>query len=89
MCVSITNKHIYVQIVNDDQGAVLASAATAGEALAGVSANMAAAEKVGKLAAEAALQKGIKSMVFDRGGRKYHGRLKTIAEAARAAGITI
>lgn len=88
LCVTITNKHIYAQFVDDDGGAVLAAVSTLNEeGFRGV--NVAAAEKLGQKAAAAALAKGIKTAVFDRGGRKYHGRVRAIPEAVRAAGIKI
>lgn len=105
MSVAFTNQHIYVQFIDDAAGATLASAATRCKAAAEkgkLGANVAGAQVIGKLAAEAALAKGIKQVVFDRGGARYHwsktkgkdgkpvvvhGKLATLAEAARAAGL--
>src|SRR5271155_2803584 len=78
--------HIYAQVVDDAQGVTLASASTlAGKINAG--GNVAAAKEVGKLVAEQAIAKGVKKVVFDRGGYLYHGRVKALADAAREAGL--
>jgi large subunit ribosomal protein L18 len=78
--------HIYAQIVDDSKGQTLASASTlAGKIDAG--GNIAAAKEVGKRVAELALEKGVKKVVFDRGGYLYHGRIKALADAAREAGL--
>ena len=78
--------HIYAQVIDDVQGATLVSASTvASKAKTG--GNVAAAKEVGKLVAERAQEKGIKKVVFDRGGYLYHGRIKALADAAREAGL--
>ena len=78
--------HIYAQVIDDVQGATLVSASTvASKAKTG--GNVAAAKEVGKLVAERAKEKGIKKVVFDRGGYLYHGRIKALADAAREAGL--
>jgi large subunit ribosomal protein L18 len=78
--------HIYVQVVDDAKGETLVSASTlAGKFKTG--GNVAAAKEVGKLVAERAKEKGIKRVVFDRGGYLYHGRIKALADAAREAGL--
>jgi large subunit ribosomal protein L18 len=78
--------HIYAQVIDDAQGVTLASASTlAGKINAG--GNVAAAKEVGKLVAEQAIAKGVKKVVFDRGGYLYHGRIKALADAAREAGL--
>jgi len=85
-----TNTHIYVQFIDDIKGATLAAVSTRDKGLpAGekVGANTATAVKIGKLAAEAAIGKGIKAVVFDRAGNRYHGKVKALAEAAREAGL--
>ncbi len=88
MCVRVSNRHVYVQFIDDDRAVSLAAATTArGEAP--VKLNVAAARVLGAKAAELALAKGIRRAVFDRGGHKYNGRVKAIAEAARAAGIIL
>ncbi len=85
-----SSKHIYAQLIDDDQGVTLASASsiekTAREGLKS-GASVDAAKAVGKLIAERAKEKGIKHVVFDRGGYLYHGRVKALAEAAREGGL--
>ena len=83
-------RHIYAQIINDDLGLVLASASTMDKQIReslNNGGNSDAASKVGKLLAERAADKEIASVSFDRGGFKYHGRLKALAEAAREGGL--
>ncbi len=90
LCVVRTEAHIYAQVIDDATGRVLAAASTtAGEVRSGLknTSNCAAAKAVGKRVAEAAQAHGIKKVCFDRGGRKYHGRVKALAEAAREAGL--
>jgi large subunit ribosomal protein L18 len=81
--------HIYTQIIDDATGATIASASTVAkkgvETKAG--GNVEAAKEVGKLIAERAQEKGVKKVVFDRGGYLYHGRIKALADAAREAGL--
>jgi large subunit ribosomal protein L18 len=78
--------HIYTQLIDDAAGVTLASASTLQAKLA-TGGNVAAAKELGKLIAEKAQEKGIKKVVFDRGGYLYHGRIKALAEAAREAGL--
>jgi large subunit ribosomal protein L18 len=80
--------HIYAQVIDDEKGATLCAASTV-EKEAGVKTggNVAAARVIGRLIAERAKEHGITSVVFDRGGYIYHGRVKTLAEAAREAGL--
>lgn len=83
-------KHIYAQIIDDNTGNTLVAASTLDEALKGkveFGGNKEAAKEVGKLIAVKAAEKGIKSVVFDRGGYIYHGRIKELADAAREAGL--
>lgn len=83
-------KNIYVQIIDDSTGNTLVSASTLDTALKGKvanSGNKEAAKEVGKLIAVKAIEKGIKQVVFDRGGYIYHGRVKELADAAREAGL--
>jgi large subunit ribosomal protein L18 len=84
-----SNKHIYAQIIDDGLGQTLASAATVEKDLngGGAGGNKAAAEAVGKLLAERAVEKGIRQVVFDRGNNRYHGRVAALATAARQAGL--
>ena len=88
MSVRFTNENIHVQFIDDVVGKTLAatSTVTKGEANA-FSANVEGAKKVGVIAAKAALEKGISSVVFDRGGTRYHGKIKALADAAREAGL--
>jgi large subunit ribosomal protein L18 len=79
-------KHIYAQLIDDTQGQTIAAAGSL-EKSAGNGGNVAGAKAIGKLVAERAQEKGIKSVVFDRGGYHYHGRVKALAEAAREAGL--
>ena len=80
--------NIYVQVIDDRKGHTLVSASSLEEA-AGLKSggNVAGATAIGKLIAERAQAKGVKQVVFDRGGYLYHGRVKALAEAARAAGL--
>lgn len=82
--------NIYAQLIDDDKGATLASASTLAPELKGKlssCSNIAAATAVGDLLAKKALEAGIKSVVFDRAGYIYHGRIKALADAARAGGL--
>jgi large subunit ribosomal protein L18 len=81
---------IYAQVIDDKTGNTIVSASTLDSEIKskiGFGGNKAAAKEVGKLVAEKAVQKGIKKVVFDRGGYLYHGRVKELAEAAREAGL--
>lgn len=85
-----SNKHIYAQVIDDRAGRTVASASTLDAALKakGTSgADVDAAQQVGKLLAERALAAGVTTVVFDRGGYRYHGRVKALADAAREAGL--
>jgi len=79
-------KHIYAQVIDDSNGRTIAAASSA-EKNAANGGNVAGAKSVGKAVAERAKDKGIKSVVFDRGGYLYHGRVKALADAAREAGL--
>ena len=78
--------NIYAQIIDDVNGVTLASASSLDKAIEGYGGNVAAATAVGKLLAERAKAKGIETVVFDRGGYLYHGRVKALAEGAREGG---
>lgn len=82
-----SNKQIYAQIIDDTKGVTLASAASSVISEAKAVAKIDQAKVVGKAIAERAQAAGIKEVVFDRGGYLYHGRVKTLAEAAREAGL--
>jgi large subunit ribosomal protein L18 len=81
--------HIYTQLIDDLNGVTIASASSFGKKSADkkYGGNVSAAAEVGKLIAERAKEKGIKKVVFDRGGYLYHGRVKALADAAREAGL--
>jgi large subunit ribosomal protein L18 len=85
-----SNKHIYVQAIDDLAGRTLASASTMeADVRGGSTATVAAAKDVGKRVGERAKQAGITTVVFDRGGFKYHGRIAAIADGAREAGLEL
>ena len=80
--------HIYAQVVDDQLGQTIVSASTTEKDLRGsTGGNIEAARRIGKAIAERALEKGISSVVFDRGGYLYHGRIKALTDAAREAGL--
>lgn len=90
MCVCFTNKNIHVQFIDDATGVTLAAASTVSKAVPDrdkLAANAASAKTLGALAAQAALGKGIKQVIFDRGSARYHGKVKALADAAREAGL--
>ncbi|XUX00627.1 MAG: 50S ribosomal protein L18 [Dehalogenimonas sp.] len=91
LCVFRSLEHMYAQVIDDKRGATLAQASTLDAELKTQSADkkkIDQAELVGKTIAKRALDAGIKEVVFDRGGNKYHGRIKALAEAARSAGLS-
>lgn len=80
--------HIYAQVIDDTKGVTLVAASSTEKAnRIGAGGNVAAAKEIGKRVAERAREHGIKSVVFDRGGYIYHGRVKALADAAREAGL--
>jgi len=79
-------KHIYAQAIDDGNGRTLAAASSREKDVSG-GGNVKSAVTIGKLVAERLREKGIESVVFDRGGFKYHGRVKALADAARKAGL--
>jgi len=88
MAVYRSLKHIYVQVIDDKAGNTLAAASTTEKSGPGsYGGNVEAATAIGKLIAERAKEQGIQQVVFDRGGYRYHGRVKALAEAAREAGL--
>lgn len=84
-----SNANIYAQIIDDVNGVTLVSASTLDKEIDGenVGANIDSAKKVGELVAKRALDKGIETVVFDRSGYIYHGKVKELAESAREAGL--
>jgi large subunit ribosomal protein L18 len=85
MCVYRSNKYLYVQVVSDESGRTLASASSIKGGGAGV--NLDKAKKLGSDIAEKCKTAGIDNVVFDRGGYRYHGRIKALADAAREGGL--
>ena len=86
--VTRTNANIYAMIVDDTKGHTLVSASTLEADFKGThTSNKEAAEKVGQLVGKRAIEAGIEAVTFDRGGRIYHGRVKALADGARAAGL--
>lgn len=84
-----SSEHIYAQIIDDVRGITLAAASSLDKELGlKTGGNIAAATEVGKLISDRAKKAGVTEVVFDRGGRIYHGRVKALAEAAREAGLT-
>ncbi len=82
-------KHIYAQIIDDEQGVTLVAASSMDKDFEGFGGNVEAATAVGKKIAEKALEKGISEVVFDRGGFVYHGRVKALADGAREGGLKL
>jgi large subunit ribosomal protein L18 len=85
-----SSKHISAQVIDDSAGRTMAAASSLDKDIKGTIAkgsDLAAAEAVGKLLAERAIQAGVKDVVFDRGGYLYHGRVKALADAAREGGL--
>src|SRR5262249_29968425 len=90
MSVCFTNENIHVQFIDDTAGVTLAAASTMSKSMPNrdkLGANVNSAKTVGAKAAEAAKNKGIKQVVFDRGTKRYHGKVKALADAAREAGL--
>ncbi len=86
-----TSRHIYAQVIDDARGHTVAAASSLDKDMKGklkTGADKAAASAVGKLLAERATQAGIKAVVFDRGGYRYHGRIKALADGAREGGLS-
>ncbi len=86
-----SNKHVYAQVIDDVRGVTLASASTLdhdARAAGGSTGSVAAAARVGELIASRARSAGVESVVFDRGGYLFHGRVRALAEAARAGGLS-
>jgi large subunit ribosomal protein L18 len=90
MSVFFSNENIHVQFIDDIAGTTLAAASTLSKATPDrekLGANVNSAKTIGTLAARTAMDKGIKAVVFDRGGARYHGKVKALADAAREAGL--
>ena len=87
LAVHYSNQHIYVQVIDDAVGRTLAAASTLDKEVENASSNIASAQKVGSLIAERAKAANVSSVVFDRGGHIYHGKVKALADAAREGGL--
>ncbi|MBU4556454.1 MAG: 50S ribosomal protein L18 [Actinobacteria bacterium] len=90
LCVTRTNSNIYAQLIDDVAGLTMASASTVDSEVRGSvksGGNIDAAKAVGELVGRRAIEQGLTEVVFDRGGRLYHGRVKALAEGARSAGL--
>ncbi|MBQ9313887.1 MAG: 50S ribosomal protein L18 [Clostridia bacterium] len=87
LCVFRSNKGIYAQIIDDVAAKTLVAASTLDKEVKTKASNIEAAKEVGDLVAKRAIKAGIKTVVFDRGGYIYHGKVKALAEAARSAGL--
>ena len=87
LCVFRSDKHIYVQVIDDTKGVTLCSASTLEKSFDGDTGNIEAARKVGGAVAEKCKVIGVENVVFDRGGYIYHGRVKALAEGARDGGL--
>lgn len=85
LSVFVSNKHLYAQIIDDSQGKTLVAAQDT--EVGNANKTVLVAQKVGELLAQKAVKSGVKEIVFDRGGRKYHGRVQALAEAARKGGL--
>jgi large subunit ribosomal protein L18 len=91
LAVFISNRHIYAQIIDDSNGTSIAAVSTLNKDVAKLCAGKKRVEQaaaVGEAIAKLAAQKGVQAVVFDRGGRAYHGRVRALSEAARKAGLT-
>ena len=82
-----SSKHIYAQLIDDVNGVTLVSASSMDKEFEGQGGNKEAAKKVGQLVGKRAVEKGIETVVFDRGGYLYHGRVKELADGARESGL--
>ena len=87
LCVFRSLNNIYAQVIVDTKGVTLVSASTLDEEVKTKGSNKESAKEVGSLVGKRAIEKGIETVVFDRGGYIYHGKVKELAEAARAAGL--
>ncbi len=87
LAVYFSNQHVYAQLIDDSQSRTVASASTMDKAFEGNSSNIASATKVGKMLADRAKEADVSTVVFDRGGHLYHGKVKALADAAREAGL--
>jgi large subunit ribosomal protein L18 len=87
LAVHFSGKHVYAQVIDDAEGRTLAAASTVEKGFSPKAANVATATRIGELVAQRARDKNIESVVFDRGGFMFHGKVKALADAARNTGI--
>jgi large subunit ribosomal protein L18 len=87
LCVYRSLRHVYAQVVDDNQGRTLVAASTTESGFAGKGSSRATAALVGKTVGERSVAAGVKQVVFDRAGYLYHGRVQALADAAREAGL--
>ncbi|MGJ8657340.1 MAG: 50S ribosomal protein L18 [Akkermansiaceae bacterium] len=87
LAVNYSNQHVYAQVIDDVTGTTLCAASSLDKSIEKGSSNAATAAKVGSLIAEKAKGKNIEAVVFDRGGHLFHGKIKSLADAAREAGL--
>jgi large subunit ribosomal protein L18 len=87
LAVHFSNQHIYAQVIDDEAGRTIASASTLDKSIESKGANVAAAARIGEVIAERARSQSIETVVFDRGGFLYEGKVKALADAAREGGL--
>jgi len=87
LAVKYSNQHIYVQVIDDEAGHTLCAASSLDKGVEKAASNKETASKVGELIAARAKEKSIETVIFDRGGHLYHGKIAALAEAAREAGL--
>ena len=87
LAVNYSNQHIYTQVIDDEAGNTIVSASSLDKSVESAASNKETAAKVGELIAARAKEKGIETVVFDRGGHLYHGKIASLADAAREAGL--
>jgi large subunit ribosomal protein L18 len=87
LAVHFSNKGVYAQLINDEAGRTIVAASSTEKALETVKSNVEGATKIGEIIGERALGASVSKVVFDRGGHTYHGKVKALADAARAKGL--
>jgi large subunit ribosomal protein L18 len=87
LAVHYSNQHVYAQVIDDVAGRTLCAASTLDKAVEKAASNVAAAQVIGNLIAERAKAHNVSTVVFDRGGHLFHGKIKALADAAREAGL--
>jgi large subunit ribosomal protein L18 len=87
LAVHFSNKGVYAQLINDEAGRTIVAASTTEKELESLKSNVAGATKIGEVIADRAIGASVSQVVFDRGGHTYHGKVKALADAARAKGL--